>query len=666
MLSTLMSFSSVATIAVAAFGIGRPLVRALRVGDDDPLSVGVWSTSAGLIAAGLLLAALGQAGLLYKSLIGALTLAAGFWGIGELSRSHWRRQVYARSQVANAPESCCAVFRSKPARWLACGMLVLAGLAAAGSFIGAAAPPTAGDALCYHLELPKRFLLEQALVYLPDSDNSANPLLVECWYLWALALDGGVAAQMVHWGLGVLLALAAVLLATPILGRPWSWCVGCLVLLVPGVNNQMTAPLNDVALAVYTTLALAAWWRGAIDDDGPRWFVLAGWMLGGALGTKHLAILFALSWVVVALGCLWRQRSCRRTWLTGAAVLATVAVSVSGLWYLRAAFYTGNPVYPFFDEYLGAHATADPFGLARDQAPPTFPADKAPLGRDLRALLAAPWQVTMHPERFGGRGHQLGALFLATLPGLACCRRLRGLGTLLSISAVYLAGWTLLRQNVRFLLPLVPLLAVPIVWVWIEMRRLPRVPAGLAAALTISVLVIYAAVGAARARTCLAVCMGLESRDDFLLRREPSYRAAAWANALLDPGVRILSQEQRAFYFNARVARENVYRRRTGYDRHITSAAELARHLAGDGFTHLLLAETLHGSGIHYNHTLCKLADLNDAGMDPSPFRCLTEYRFTSDDGTVRRYRLMKLINRSVSRAAPARQTTERSPPRRL
>ncbi|HUY35946.1 MAG TPA: hypothetical protein VMV69_24615 [Pirellulales bacterium] len=650
MLPTLMSFLSVATIAVAAFGIGRPLIRALRAGDDDPLSVGVWSTAAGLIAAGLLLATLGQAGLLYKSLIGALTLAAGFWGIGELSWSRWRWQTRRRSPAAAEGEPCGDAPWPKPPRWLTCGLFALAGLAAAGSFVGAAAPPTAGDALCYHLELPKRFLLEQALVYLPDSDNSASPLLVECWYLWALALDGGVAAQMVHWGLGVLLALAAVVLATPILGRPWSWCVGCLVLLVPGVNNQMTAPLNDVALAVYTTLALAAWWRGAIDDDGPRWFVLAGWMLGGALGTKHLALLFTLAWGLVALGCLWRQRSRRRQWLAGAAIVVVVAVSVSGIWYVRAAFYTGNPVDPFFREYLGTPATGDRAMPVRGHAPSTFPADKMPLGRDLRALLAAPWQVTMHPERFGGRGHQLGVIFLATLPGLALCRRLRGSGTLLSISALYLVGWILLRQNVRFLFPLAPLLAVPVVWVWIEMRRLPRVPAGLAAAITIGILIVHAAVGAARARDCLAVCVGLESRHDYLLRREPSYRAAAWANARLDPTARILSQEQRAFYFNARVTRENIYRRRTGYDRHVDSAAELAGRLAGDGFTHLLLAETTHGSGIHYNPTLSRLADRVPRDANQNPLRCLTEYRFTSEDGEVRRYRLMTLVAHTAGR----------------
>ena len=174
-------------------------------------------------------------------------------------------------------------------------MLLLAGAACVGSLVGALAPPTAGDALCYHLDLPKRFLAEHALCYPPYSDNATFPLLVEMWYLWGLALDGAVAAQLVHWTLGILLALAAVVLARPILGRAWAWIVGAVVVLVPGVNNQMTAPLNDLGLAVLTTLALAAWWRATVGMEGRRWFLLAGLAGGGALGTKYLALVFALA-----------------------------------------------------------------------------------------------------------------------------------------------------------------------------------------------------------------------------------------------------------------------------------------------------------------------------------------------------------------------------------
>jgi hypothetical protein len=640
LLPSLISIATVASIVLAAFGVGRPVIRALNRGGDDALETGVWSTATGLVVSGLTLVALGLAGLLHASLIGVLTFAAGAWGMVELWRAFQRRRTMhsvAQSKTQN-PKSKI----DSPARWVLLGVFLLAVLAAAGSLVAALAPPTAGDALCYHLELPKRFLQEGGLSYFPDSDNSTYPLLVEFWYLWALALDGGVAAQLVHWALGILLALSAVLVATPILGRPWSWCAGCLVLLVPGVNNQMTAPLNDVGLAAFTSLALAAWWRGA-SDRGRRWNVIAGSMLGGALGTKHLALVFALAWGLVATFDAFRRSGRRRQSLAGLSTIAIVATCASGVWYVRAAWHTGNPVHPFFHEYFSAGVATGPDAAVRGNTPMTLPTEKAPLGRDLSALLLAPWQVTMHPERFGGRGHQLGVLFLSTLPGLICCRPQRGLGTLLSISAFYLVGWFLLRQNVRFLMPLVPLLAVPVVWVWKEIRLLPRFSARLAAALTVGVLLAQSALGAARARGHLAVCAGLETREKYLASHEPTFAIASWANAHLDESARILSQEQRAFYFNARVTRENIYRRRTGYDRAVTSGGDLARRLAEDGFTHVLLAEASEGASIHYNPTLSKLAAECRDGVDQRPFDLLAETDFPCGAGTYHRYRLLKL-----------------------
>ncbi|HUY87578.1 MAG TPA: phospholipid carrier-dependent glycosyltransferase [Pirellulales bacterium] len=636
MLETLMSLAAVATIAAAAFGLGRPLVRALGVGEDDALAVGVWSVAAGLVAGGLALVALGMVGLLSTALIGVLTLAAGFWGLGEISRAYLIREERRRLGQVSPQPAFEEPEAKRPPRWLTRGVLLLAAVAAFASLVSAAAPPTAGDALCYHLELPKRYLLERAIVHLPDHDNSTYPLMVEMWYLWALALDGSVAAQMVHWGLGLLLALATALLAEPIVGRSWGRCAGCLMLLVPGVTNEMTAPLNDVGLAAFTTLALAAWRRAAVDDESPRWFVLAGWMLGAALGVKHLALLFAAAVGAAAVWQAWRRPDKRRKLLVGAAATAVVAMSVGGVWYLRAAWHHGNPVYPFFQEHF-----ASPHVAAKLR--PTLPADKAPLGRSPWALAAAPWQITMHPERFGGRGHQLGLLFLATLPGLLFCRRLRGIDSLLVVAAAYFVGWFLMRQNVRFLLPLAPLLCVPVVWVWIEMRRLPAAPAAIATVLSIAIACVGPAAAAARSRDCLSVACGLESREDYLHRREPTYAAACAANALLGPQAHILSQEQRAFYINARVTRENIYRRRTGYDRQIASPDELSRTLRAAGFTHLLLAESSGGAGIRYNGTLSRLADIPATPQPDAPFDVLVDYQFQDDDQAVRRYRLVAL-----------------------
>jgi hypothetical protein len=633
MFAQLQSILAFCTMVLAVYGLGRPILRGLGVAQEDRLSVGVWSIGLGLIAWGTLLLGLGLLGGLYVAVIGVVTMAACFWGLGEILRGRLRKAEQRAPRTEDTPWA-------PPARWLSRGLLLAAGAASIGSLFGALAPPTAGDALCYHLELPKTFLAEHRVLFLPYHDNSTFPLLAEMWYLWGLALDGGVCAQLVHWGLGILLALAAVVLATPILGRRWGWIVAAVVLLTPGVNNQMTAAMNDVALATLTTLALAAWWRGVVGRQSRRWFVLAGLAAGGALGTKYLALVFAAA---VGLTWIWtvaRRAGGRRLMLEGAAIVAVVAASIGGPWYARAAWHRGNPVFPFLGEVFGSvDAAAGP----RE----TLPQSKSPLGRSPLRLATAPWQVTMHPERFGGRGHQLGVVLLAALPGMLLCRRLHGLGTLLGVGLTYCVLWYLLRQNVRFLFPALGPLSVAAVWVWIEMRRFPRSARGIAAATFAGVLLATALIPLARSRDQVAVAVGLEDREDYLLRHEPTYRAAARFNALASPGDHLLSQDYRAFYFNCRVTRESIYRRSTQYDRQLNDPAGFSGRLRDAGFTHLLLAETLNGEGIRYDPTLSRLADAQLAAGDGDELLTLDEYCFHDCDGAVRRYRLVKLSGSS-------------------
>ena len=637
------SIVSFAAMGLAAYGLGRPIIRGLGVGQEDRLAVSVWSIATGLIAAGTFLAGLGLIGILYTPLIGVLTASACFWGLGELTGGYIRRHEERFSPEfcpPHRPDPTNPAPWGPPARWISCGVLLLAGVGCLGSLIGALAPPTAGDALWYHLEIPKIFLADHAITYLKYNDNSTFPLLVEMWYLWGLAIDGGVAAQLVHWGLGVLLGLATVLLATPIISRRWAWMAGTVVVLVPGVNNQMTAPLNDVGLTLLTTLAMAAWWRAAVNEEGRRWFVLSGLAAGGAAGTKYLALVFAAAVGATWVWALIRHRSRRRLLLEGAAIVAVVAVSTSGTWYVRAAWHRGNPVYPFLAEvFVAKHAPDAPHIIP----PVTLPRHKSPLGRNPAQLLSVPWQVTMHPERFGGRGHRLGVLLLAAAPGLLLCRRLRGLGTLLAVAAVYTVLWFLLRQNVRFLFPVVPLVAVAVVWVWIEMRSFPA-PARLICAATFAgILAACAAACVVRSADKLAVAVGVEDRQTYLSRNEPTWQAAEVANQILRRGARILSQDYRTFYFNHPITREIVYRRLTRYDLDVSSPAVLGERLRRDGFTHLLLAENLSSRGIQYDGTLSLLADAQRAARGEESLPALTEYRFTDSDGGVRRYRLMML-----------------------
>lgn len=633
MFDQLQSLLTVVLMTLAAYGLGRPLLRGLGVGDDDRLTAGVWSVAAGLILAGMLLTLLGLVGVLYAPLVGLLTMAGAFWGVGQLTQAGFlrRRERGELRRTDTAPAGCPA-----PPRVVLAAVLTLAALACLGSLVGALAPPTAGDAICYHLELPKAFLADHAIHFLVDSDNSTFPLLTEIWYLWALALDGPVATGLTHWGLGVLLALAAAVLARPLVGPRWAWIAAALVVLAPGVNNQMTAPMNDLALAVFTTLALAAWLRGMEDDQSRRWFVLAGLAGGGALGTKYLALVFAAALAVVCGWTFLRRPLRRRRLIEGVAVVAVVAVSIGGLWYVRAAYHRGNPCYPFLQEV---------FTSAENKPPDhqTLPTSKSPLGRSLQGFAAAPWVVTMRPERFGGRGHQLGPLFLALLPGLVLARRLRGLTPILATAFVYSLLWYLLRQNVRFLFPIVAPLCLMVTWVLMETSRLPRTPRWLVGAAVASVLVACSMNSMTRCSDRLSTAVGVRSRSDYLQEHEPTWSAAQLSNRCFGPQAHLLSQDYRAYYFQCRVTREHNFRRRTAYDQQLAKADDLAAVLRRSGITHLLLAENLSNTGMEYDATLTNLVDAAWAAGCGDSLVTLSDYRTLDPDGGVRRYRLVML-----------------------
>lgn len=637
MLASIVSLFALFAILAASYGVGRPLARALRLDDDDPLAVSVWSIALGLVVAGTAWLLLGLCGCLQRELICVLTVVAACWGLGELLQVSIRARAYLPR--ASEPKTDCSPDEPQlvaPSRWLIAAVGGAAMFALLASLVSALAPPTAGDALCYHLELPKRFLVEQRLAYLPDHENSTFPLLVEMWYLWALALDGGVAAQLVHWALGVGLALAAVLLARGVVGRTWSWLAGAIVLLTPGISNQMTAPLNDVGLAVLTTLAVVAWWRAAIDDEGSQWYLAAGLMLGGAFGTKYLALLFAAAWFGVWAILALRARKPLEHWWRGAATMLILATALAGPWYARAAWHRGNPVYPFF------HTALD--STARE----TIRESKLAQGRTPWGIAAAPWAVTMHPERFGGRGHQLGCLFLAVLPALCCVRRLRGVRLLLSISGVYFVGCFLLRQNVRFLFPLVPLLAIPCVWAWLETRRWPRPCRALVALSLGGMLLLGALWPAYRARQHWPVALGGETRAAYLERAEPSYAASLLANVVVRQGARILSQDNHAFYFAPAMTQELLYRRRTQYNQR---NHDLATTLRGDGFEYLLLASSTGDVGIEYDPTLSQLVDNALANGNHHDFDELVAYDIEDSDGATRHYRLVRINPASTAQS---------------
>jgi hypothetical protein len=627
-LRTVLAF---ATVVCAVWFVGRRCLpclvtaRSTEVFCADRRSRFVWEFAIGLLAWGSLLTVFGLVGLLYRQGIVAATLLAALGGVVQLRLALRSR---ATELVTTLEDRRGGAFGAMPG-WL--GVLLAGGavLALATSFVSALAPPLAGDALCYHLELPKRFLADHRLTFFSDDDNSTFPLLTEMWFLWGLAIDGPAGAQLMHWLTGAVLAGAGYVLALPLLGRTWSLAAAALVLITPGINNQMTAPLNDVALALFTTLALAAWLRIARDDGSGSWTML-GLMVGGATAVKYTGLVFAaVLGLIVAVRIVRVGDATRASWIRGACLAAILVAVTAGPWYVRAAYHRGDPLFPF----LSAEPT--------EGAPSKFPETKTPLGRGLGALVEAPWMMTMSPERFGGRAHQLGPLFLMLVPCVLLISNRRELRPLLLAALLYGACCVILRQNVRFLFPLVSIFAVVAAAVLRDIAHWDSGPRRIAWGTCAVMLLFLMFIPVARVRPAAAVAMGLESREAFLARREPTFVAADWMNRNLPDDARVLSQEQRAFYFDSKLTRENIYRRNSGYHRSASGTSEPPeKRLKAEGFTHLFLAEKSTGDG--YDAALSTLAEEAMAERPETGPVALREWR-GEVDGETRRYRLLLL-----------------------
>jgi hypothetical protein len=512
----------------------------------------------------------------------------------------------------------------------------------AATAISSLAPVTDGDALCYHLQVPKVFLMEGAAVYDPDLHETVYPLTTEMLYLIALAFRGPIACRVLQWTLGLAMAANVTALARPSLGRR-AWWAGAGALLVPAVTNGMSAPLNDVALAAFGTAALASWMR-LYEAPGRKAALVAGTFAGLAIGVKYPALVLAAMLVgALILRPLYaREGAPRRAWKDGlvlASYFVPALIAAGCAWYLRAYIATGNPVHPFFRSIFGAglDEVLDPI--------------KRPLPATAWNLLTSLAPLTLEPHRFDSFAHQFGPIFLLFLPALLLERAPRRVLGLVLFGYVFLMLCMSQRQSMRFLLIAVGPLSIGVAWLasaWLDRRTVPA--RALAFALLV-VLGLESCVAMARAGRAAGAVLGAETASRYLARCEPTYRVGRWIDANLPPSARVIGQDHRGFYIPRDYTMELAHRRRTALGDRNETDREVVAALVREGFTHLMLCPPSEGSNVEFDPTLGKLLAPWLASRRP-----LYSEELSEPDGLTRCYSIYELsLNNAAEPASVTR-----------
>jgi hypothetical protein len=295
LLAVLRSLASAVGISIAAYGFGRPLARMFELAREDRLERGIHSLVLGFPAAGLTLAVCGLLGCLGTVSVSLVTL------IGLLLAS-----VEVACSIADHPRIGGGFVpwgRILPRSSLHWAVVCLVTAVLTATLMSALVPPTEQALLARMLDAPNNALLAGTFW---NGDQASLQLisLTQIWSLWGLALDGPVAANLVHWQVTIVVASAAVLLARHLVSRELAWLAGCLVLISPVCWSQLSAGAATSLAAVLVLLASAGVCQRGRRAVGQLNFALAAFV-GSFPGSATDVVEFSLwqhPFLLIALG----------------------------------------------------------------------------------------------------------------------------------------------------------------------------------------------------------------------------------------------------------------------------------------------------------------------------------------------------------------------------
>jgi hypothetical protein len=477
------------------------------------------------------------------------------------------------------------------------------------ALIAALAPPTAKDTLLYHLALPKAWIAAGRAVEVPYNIAGYYPLGVEMHAVWAMLIGSSFGLRVAEAAAGATLFLFAPLLSMVVYGwarergaaRGWAVVAVLMVAWIPTVYDVAASEYVDLALAAYIALAVRAfgrWWT-TFETRHLLWITIG---VGAALSIKLSA-----AFVILPLGLLGLLRALgvgrpsTGMWpgpaAAGASIMGALAAgcALAAPWYARNWIWTGSPLFPFYLHLWPAQAPG--WDLERSRLYDTwfslYGNTVTPIDYLLVPLRLAVTAQPDQPPHFDG---VLGIAVVGVLPLLAWALWTRRLDVELRLglllSGCLFVFWLFSSQQLRYLLPAVPALAVSTAVVGSSLdrhwARVTRWLALAAAALGLPVILAWFLL-----LDPLRVVLGGESRDEYVRRRLDYYPYYELINRELPPHavVWLIDMRRDTYHLDRPHFSDFIFEdyTLTRYIRAASRMEDIRDRLHADGITHLLV-----------------------------------------------------------------------------
>ena len=578
----------IAVICFISIGVGKlALIRTGMKGSDSG-ELTIFSAAVGFAIIGYCVFILGICQVLYPAVIYSFTaicavLSLAGWLAAKKARTEFlllsRTESYETrtpdGQMAVVINRCCFVILA--ISQLACMMLVLT-------------PEIGKDALIYHIGVPKMFLEHHGIYFIPGNIFASYPFFSEMLYIWGLSLWGEILPKGTHFAIAIFILFSMWKFGRRYVHENSFEFLPLLIFFtIPSVFINAHTAYCDLILAFYTFVALYAFINW-FNTEEKLWLILCAVFSGIAMSIKYGGLSFPF---IGSLGVLW---ACRKNGMPSRKAVHLLSLYILFTFVTGAPFYLknwimiGNPLYPFFYEMFGGT------GWSAEQAGyyDVFIKNLG-MGRTLLDYLLLPWNLSfksqMDSPLFDGL---MGPVFILVLPFAIGMRKISlEIKILLAYCLLALVFWASSAQQMRYLIPLFPFLAI-MASLTFSYYRDNKIIFTLLLIFLVSGLAFngYHIINDFRKVRPMSVLTGHEDKEAFLTRMIPSYAMLRYVNTQLPEGSYIFTiyMKNPAYLFNRPFYSDSMFESYTIETilNNSKTPGDVYLALKRKGFTHIL------------------------------------------------------------------------------
>ncbi len=217
----------------------------------------------------------------------------------------------------------------------------------------AAVPPVDRDALTHHLFVPKLYLAFGGVYELAHIPFSYYPMNLDLLYLIPLAFGNDIAPKFIHFAFALVTGFMIFRFLRRRTDTAHAWLGVLFFLTLPVIVRLSSTVYVDLGLICFLFASLLSLFKWIESGFKTLPLILSGIWCGLALGTKYngLVGLFLLglfvSFVYARIHAATRYKNFKAAGC--GAVFILVSLMVFSPWMIRNLAWTGNPVYPLYN-----------------------------------------------------------------------------------------------------------------------------------------------------------------------------------------------------------------------------------------------------------------------------------------------------------------------------